>query len=140
MRVTSSAHAWGLAAGGIVVLRCDKRTFTDPKLFDVRHATVEQEVVADAVLPAGRDELEAAQKLGAPILYLRGEHDRNVLAVDGERWAHALEPHGQLESATLPGLNHLLLPANSDLAGDVHVPPEVVARVADFIVRTRKMP
>src|SRR5262249_24433706 len=44
--------AFGLAARGVVALRYDKRTFTYPKLFASRHITVEEEVVADAVLAA----------------------------------------------------------------------------------------
>ena len=79
--------------------------------------------------------MAVARDLGAPVLYLRGELDRNVFASDQERWSRALGAHGQLETVTLPGLNHLLLPAKSDLASDVHMSPEAIRCIADFVTR-----
>jgi fermentation-respiration switch protein FrsA (DUF1100 family) len=82
---------------------------------------------------ASRAEMAIARELGAPILYLRGELDRNVFPLDQERWSSALQPHGQLETVTLPGLNHVLVPAKADLAGDAHLAEEAIRRIADFV-------
>jgi len=66
-------------------------------------------------------------------LYLRGELDHNVLALDQSNWARALADQLPFFEATLPGLNHLFLPAHDDLASDTHVPDAVSARIAAFI-------
>lgn len=83
---------------------------------------------------ARRDEIRIARELGVPILYLRGELDQNVFAADQERWTSALGANGRFEAVTLPGLNHLFLPAGAK-PGDpnLHVDEQVVTRIADFI-------
>jgi dienelactone hydrolase len=82
---------------------------------------------------ARRDELGIARRLDIPIIYLRGALDRNVLAVDQEIWARAFAGSAHFESVTLPGLNHLLVPTAEGLAGDVHVPDEVITKIATFL-------
>jgi pimeloyl-ACP methyl ester carboxylesterase len=82
---------------------------------------------------ARRDEFRIARRLAVPTLYVRGALDHNVLSVDQERWAQAFAGDARFESLTLPGLNHLLMPAAAGLAGDVHVPDEVIEKLASFI-------
>jgi pimeloyl-ACP methyl ester carboxylesterase len=79
-----------------------------------------------------RDEMQIARDLGRPVLLLRGESDQNVFAVDQERWVQALSGKVPLEAATLPGLSHLLVPADA-AASSPHVPEDVSSRIAAFI-------
>jgi len=90
-------------------------------------------------MPAGywrdldqRDEMATAVALGRPVLLLRGSMDRNVAAIDHERWLAALSGRISVKSATLPGLNHLFLSA-TDVAEQRHVAPEVIDAIAEFI-------
>jgi fermentation-respiration switch protein FrsA (DUF1100 family) len=225
--------AYGLGRRGIVALRFDKRTFAHPELFAHGQGTVEEEVIADAIVALGllrsrpevdpkrvfvvghslgaglapeiakrgggaaglvliaasarplpellleqlrvrgeseanlapleakvralpslppdatllgvparywqdlgrRDEIRVARELDVPILYVRGELDRNVFAEDQQRWADAFRGNARFENVTLPGLNHLLVPNDADLGSEVHVPDDVSARLADFMAR-----
>jgi len=79
-----------------------------------------------------RDEMAIAVALGRPVLLLRGSVDRNVAAVDHERWLSALSGRVSVKSDTLPGLNHFLLSA-TETAGQRHVAPEAIAAIAGFI-------
>jgi alpha-beta hydrolase superfamily lysophospholipase len=79
-----------------------------------------------------RDEMAIAVELGRPVLLLRGALDRNVAAVDHERWLAKLSNRVPVKSATLPGLNHLFLPA-IETDEQQHVPPEVIDVIARFI-------
>ena len=80
-----------------------------------------------------RDEMQIARDLGRPVLLLRGGSDQNVFAIDQARWVQALSGKVPLEAATLPGLSHLLVPADTATTGSPHVPPDVSARIAAFI-------
>jgi fermentation-respiration switch protein FrsA (DUF1100 family) len=73
-----------------------------------------------------------AATLGRPVLLLRGSLDRNVAAIDQERWLTALSGRIPVSSATLPGLDHLFLPA-TESAARRHVAPEVIDAIARFI-------
>lgn len=81
-----------------------------------------------------RDEPRTARALGVKVLYLRGELDRNVFAADQEKWQRAFAGDPRFESVTLPGLNHLLTPAHVALSNDVHVPDDVIAKMAGFVL------
>jgi len=90
-------------------------------------------------MPAGywrdldrRDEMATAVALGRPVLLLRGSLDRNVAEVDHERWLAALSGRISVKSATLPGLNHLFLPA-TDATVQRHVAPQAIEAIAHFI-------
>jgi fermentation-respiration switch protein FrsA (DUF1100 family) len=90
-------------------------------------------------IPAGywrdadrRDEMAIAVELGRPVLLLRGAADRNVAAVDQERWLAKLANRVPVKGETLPGLNHLFLPA-IDTDEQQHVPPAVIDVIARFI-------
>jgi alpha-beta hydrolase superfamily lysophospholipase len=82
-----------------------------------------------------RDEMATAVRLGLPVLYLRGELDQNVLAIDQANWARALTDKVPFAEATLPGLNHLFLPAPPKQAMRTRIPEEVIARIAAFALR-----
>lgn len=82
---------------------------------------------------AKRDEFGAARTLGRPVLLLRGAEDRNVAAIDQQRWVQELTGHVPVESATIPGLNHLFTPVGSPPQTEQHIPGEVIERVATFI-------
>jgi len=225
--------AYGLAHHGVAALRFDKRTYAHLDSFDVKHSTVEEEELADAVsavrllaarpeidkrrifvvghslggllapeiaerasgvaglvllaapgrpvpditleqlrqrgaqasdlalleakvralasLPpsetlfgvpvhyfqdlAQRDEMARAVRLRLPVLYLRGEFDQNVAAIDQSIWARALSGQVAFSQATLPGLNHLFLPVENDPSSETHVPDDVSARIAAFTLR-----
>jgi dienelactone hydrolase len=83
---------------------------------------------------ARRDEMAVAARLAAPVLYLRGELDQNVFAADAAAWTQALSGRIPFDAKTFPGLNHLFLPDQESLSGDVHVPEIVVSRIADFVL------
>jgi hypothetical protein len=68
------------------------------------------------------------------VVYLRGQLDRNVFEADQDKWSHAFAGDPKFESVTLPGLGHLLTPANVDLSKDVHVPDEVIGKLAEFVM------
>lgn len=81
---------------------------------------------------ARRDEMATAVRLHVSVLYLRGELDQNISTVDEENWARALTGRAPFAEATLPGLDHLFLPAGVDPSTDIHVPDDVGARIAAF--------
>jgi len=81
----------------------------------------------------GRDEIATARELHRPILYVRGDRDRNISPEDQKHWDQGLRGQVPFEAVAMPELNHLLLPANADLGADVHVPGEVIERIADFV-------
>lgn len=83
---------------------------------------------------AQRDELARAANLKLPVLLLRGEHDQQVAAIDQEIWLDALSGHTAVEAATLPGLSHLFVPEPTTEAAP-HVAADVIARIADFILK-----
>ncbi len=90
-------------------------------------------------MPAGywrdldrRDEPGIAVELGRPVLLLRGSLDRNVAAVDQERWRAALSDRVSVKSATLPGLDHIFLSV-TERGEQRHVAPQVVEAIAQFI-------
>jgi pimeloyl-ACP methyl ester carboxylesterase len=82
---------------------------------------------------ARRDEIAIARKLEVKILYLRGALDRNVFALDQEKWVRAFAGNPRFEAVTVPRLSHALVPAAPDLTGDEHVPDALIARIADFV-------
>ncbi len=84
---------------------------------------------------AKRDEFGAARSLGRPVLLLRGSDDRQVAAVDQERWIEALSDHVPLESASLAGLGHLF--TQQSTPAEPHVAPEAIERVARFVLAAR---
>lgn len=90
-------------------------------------------------MPAGywrdldrRDEMATAAALGRPVLLLRGSMDRNIAAIDQERWSASLSGRVSVKNITLPGLNHLFLPA-TEVAGQRHFASEAVDTIAQFI-------
>jgi pimeloyl-ACP methyl ester carboxylesterase len=83
---------------------------------------------------AQRDEIGTAKKLGVPIVFLRGELDAQVFASDQETWVRAFAENPAFEAVTLPRLGHALVPAGQALTSDAHVPDDVIARIADFVV------
>lgn len=83
---------------------------------------------------ARRDEMGTARRLGIPILYLRGQLDRNVFAMDQAKWRRAFVGDVKYQSVTLPGLNHLLMPAGVDLSSDVRVSNDAIRKVTDFVL------
>jgi pimeloyl-ACP methyl ester carboxylesterase len=85
---------------------------------------------------ARRDEIGTARRLGLPIIYLRGELDRNVFAADQEIWTRAFAGDTRYEAVTLPGLSHLLVPGEPRADTPLHVPDAVIARIAEFVARS----
>ncbi|HET7544478.1 MAG TPA: alpha/beta hydrolase [Polyangiaceae bacterium] len=92
-------------------------------------------------MPAGywrdvdrRDEVAIAVALGRPVLLLRGAMDRNVAVVDQEHWLTGLSNRVPVQSATLPGLDHLFLSV-TDTGEQRHVAPAVIEAIAQFIRR-----
>ncbi len=82
---------------------------------------------------AKRDEFAAARALGRPVLLLRGTNDQQVAAIDQERWVSELTHHVPLESATLPGLDHLFVQGGMPAPTEPHVSQDVVERIAAFM-------
>jgi alpha-beta hydrolase superfamily lysophospholipase len=77
---------------------------------------------------AKRDEMALAQKLGRPVLLLRGSEDQQVAAVDQDNWLRALTGRVPVQAATLPGLSHFFSAQPSS-----HVRDDVLERIVAFI-------
>lgn len=83
---------------------------------------------------------ELAAGLEIPLLVLQGANDFQVSAgADFESWRPVLEANADVTYELFPGLNHLMMPADSDVPDvsqydiPANVAPEVTALIADWL-------
>jgi len=82
-------------------------------------------------------------KIDLPVLILQGDNDLQIAVEDAKRLA-AAKPDAKL--VIVPGINHVLKAAPSDLAGNIAtygdptlpVAPAVVQNIADFVLANRE--
>ncbi|HMK73075.1 MAG TPA: alpha/beta fold hydrolase [Myxococcaceae bacterium] len=85
-----------------------------------------------------RDMVATAQRLGKPLLVLRGAEDEQVFSADLAAWAAALKQARGASVETVPGVNHFFLPAaEGGPEKPSQVDPRVIARVGDFVTGGR---
>ena len=90
----------------------------------------------------GYDHARAAADLSIPMLVLQGERDYQVTVDELETWERTLQGKSNVATKRYPALNHFFMPGTGtptpeDYRRTNHVAPEVVADVADFVLRLR---
>lgn len=116
--------AWGLATGGVVVLRFDNVTFAHPT--EVRSATGFR--VADEY-----DPVAVAASLHCPILLVQGGRDYQVTVEDDlERRRSGLAGHANVTVCVYPGDTHLFF-AGTGPSSPAEYEPEVTGMDAPAI-------
>lgn len=92
---------------------------------------------------ARHDPIADARRLALPTLLLQGEADYQVTMVeDYAAWFDALSGESWFELDSFEGLNHLFMPAGSpagpnDYLKAARVEPQVIARIAEWVGKTR---
>jgi dienelactone hydrolase len=89
---------------------------------------------------AAHNEIAFAQKLGEPILILRGTRDYQVINEDIEVWRKGLKTTRNVTIETIPNLNHRFIAGSGPPGPDEYmvpgyVAPVVIAKISAFILR-----